>query len=187
MSVNLNVKETLDLSKTGRLVGLNIGQRIEIILACLLKNTEIERLTARVITVLMIKHDHRMWFLNRRDSRPADGFDYWASCEILSIDDLFYAYIGFANNKAVALERCTLKKEIECLKVLGDFDDMHFFFTFCSMKLPFSYINYSNCKDLDSYQTIFKNSPPEMKGIKYNKYLKSLGRKTDDDIPVTDS
>ncbi len=180
MSRDVNISDALNLSDSGALVGLSIHNRMDKIINILSASNKWLENVIRIVAVLRVKQLPIQYDASGWTYYPAPGFDYWANIEGLSIDSLFYAYVGFGSLRHTMPARYQFRYEFEGFSFLESSIDRSLCVSLYNTSLYFPYDR--NDVDLISYQELVKNRWPNPRSIKFNEYLKLIGKKSIDDL-----
>jgi len=177
--VSLDHQNTQFLIDSADLVGLPVFRKMDnIISALLIGNPSFER-RVRVIFALRVLNCARD-IEHRRTQIPAPGYEEWATSEVMSIDDLLYAYIGFGALPGYPYFY-KIRYEIRGFENLHQSMDRQLCLGIFSYRPKWTY---EADKDVHNYQQQMRGQ--KAKGnvgtLKYNEYLKSQGKSVLDNL-----
>lgn len=179
----LNEDEAKHLIDSNALVGNEIFKRMDLIIQELLgENAQLERRLRILLAVHILDNKSSRWRRIYRD--PADGYKEWASAEVLSIDELLYAYIGFGTRQGCP-KNFKFRYEIRGFENLDESEDRRLCVAIFGAYIKWPYEKTDD--DLRDYQNRIINQKPSPGSIKYGDYLRSLGKMVLDDIPPGES
>jgi hypothetical protein len=182
MNVYLNISGALELIDSGSLVGFSVHKKMESVYKELLVNNEPFEKSVRIITAIIVGRNTRL-FRHSKGSYCSTSFLRWKRQELLSIDELFYAYIGFGQLSGT-LTSFVLRHEMKGFENLCPDEDRQLCLAIFGTSISWPYGNYTDHDDdYRQYQSQmnsgFRKVSPSMK---YNEYLATLGKKTIDSL-----
>lgn len=179
----LNEVEAKRLIDSSVLVGNQIFKRMDLIIQELLgDHTQFERRLRILLAVHIL--DNKSLCGRRIYRDPADGYKEWATAEVLSIDELLYAYIGIGSRQGCP-KNIKFRYEIRGFENLDESEDRQLCVAIFGAYLNWPYENTDD--DLRDYQNRITNQKPNPGSIKYGDYLRSLGKKILHDIAPGES
>lgn len=182
LGVILNLTGALKVIDSGNLIGLSVPKKMESIYARLLSGNELLETNVRIITAIRIGDQSTFWTHHRRYEPPALGFEQWRKTEVLSIDDLFYAYLGFGQRNGTP-KNYKIRYEMTGFDNLDPHVDRQLCLAIFSGSIRWPY---GRDEDLAKYQFKLQYAEAKPRSIKYHEFLKMLGYKTVDDLDAVD-
>lgn len=179
----LNEVEAKQLIDSNVLVGNQIFKRMDLIIQELLgDHAQFERRLRILLAVHIL--DNKTLCGRRIFRDPADGYKEWATAEVLSIDELLYAYIGFGSRQGCPIN-FKFRYEVRGFENLDESADRQLCVAIFGAYLNWPYEKTDD--DLRDYQNRVINQKPNPGSIKYGDYLRSLGKKVLHDIAPGES
>lgn len=183
LGMRLNLSGAIRLIDSGGLIGLSVRKKMESIYEWLLSGNEPLEQLVRIITAIRIGDRTTIyWTGRRRYEQPVSGFEQWLKTEVLSIDDLFYAYLGFGQRDG-SPKNHKIRYEMTGFENLDPRADRQLCLAIFSSSIQWPY---ERDRDLAKYQFNLLYSKTKPRSIKYHEFLKTLGYKTVDDLDAVD-
>ena len=143
-----------------------------------LVNNECFEKSVRIITAIRVG-DNRKLFGYSYYAPAAPGFSEWMKQEVLSIDELFYAYVGFGRLSGTPL-KLAIRHEMIGFENLDPYRDRQLCLAIFN---TYIWWPYADDDDFSAYGSRMNYTyPKQSPSIKYNEYLATLGRKTVDSL-----
>lgn len=174
MGVNLNIEGASRLIDSGNLIGFSVLKKMESIYRELLVNNESFEKSVRIIAAIRVGDRSNILRFCRYNVFGL-GFSEWVKQEVLSVDELFYAYFGFGRLSGTPL-KFAIRHEMTGFEKLDSFVDRKLCLAIFNSYISWPYVDDD---DVRTYWVRMNHDyPKKSPSIKYNEFLATLGRKT---------
>lgn len=183
MNVNLNSEAALKTLRSGVLIEGTLTRKMDRIYELLLVGNEFLERRVRCIAVIKSREtaDHAIY--NLKGNARSSEVERWIVTEVLSIDELFYAYIRvyveFQDIKGFRVSR-----ELSGFEKLDDTVDRNLSLELFCQPLYWPYPAMLD-EDILAYRHMIRQEKEGDCSMRYNSFLKMLGHKTIDELEVS--